>query len=109
MRTVRKVHRFASRFIGSLSVWLLIQSHFPFIYIYTNRNRTNRKGNDIPTLLNAIMQLLPLDETAPPAMVMGMVSIPDYVSTCIFFVSLRFARTQTRAHFRCLVPPLLDA
>jgi len=32
------------------------------------------KGNDIPTLLDAIMQLLPLDETAPPAMVMGMVS-----------------------------------
>lgn len=30
-------------------------------------------GQDIPTLLNAILQLLPLDETAPPAMVMGMV------------------------------------
>ncbi len=30
-------------------------------------------GNDIPTLLSAILQLLPLDETAPPAMVMGMV------------------------------------
>lgn len=29
-------------------------------------------GNDIPTILNCIMQLLPLDETAPPAMVMGM-------------------------------------
>lgn len=30
-------------------------------------------GHDIPTLLKAILQLLPLDETAPPAMVMGMV------------------------------------
>ena len=29
-------------------------------------------GNDIPNILNAVLQLLPLDETAPPAMVMGM-------------------------------------
>lgn len=31
-------------------------------------------GNDIPSLLTAIMNLLPLDETAPPAILMGMVS-----------------------------------
>jgi L-fucose mutarotase/ribose pyranase (RbsD/FucU family) len=37
-------------------------------------------GHDIPTLLTAILQLLPLDQTAPPAMVMGMVR-PSYAST----------------------------
>ena len=29
-------------------------------------------GTDIPTLLSAIMTLLPLDETVPPAILMGM-------------------------------------
>ena len=32
----------------------------------------NLDGNDIPSILEAVLQLLPLDETAPPAMVMGM-------------------------------------
>jgi hypothetical protein len=52
---------------------LYIQVHFHHsFYILAP---TFPKGNDIPTLLTAIMQLLPLDETAPPAIVMEMVSV----------------------------------
>ncbi len=36
-------------------------------------NHPTLPGHDIPTLLKAILQLLPLDQTAPSAMVMGMV------------------------------------
>lgn len=37
------------------------------------RLRAHADGTDIPTLLTAVLTLMPLDETVPPALLMGMV------------------------------------
>jgi L-fucose mutarotase/ribose pyranase (RbsD/FucU family) len=54
---------------------VLADANFPAASIahYTPGGLINADGNDIPTLLTAIMELLPLDETEAPAILMGMV------------------------------------
>jgi L-fucose mutarotase/ribose pyranase (RbsD/FucU family) len=58
-------------------VVLFVSSWFALLSI-VRRNNANHvlPGNDIPTILKAVLQLLPLDETAPPCILMGMVRYP---------------------------------
>jgi L-fucose mutarotase len=55
---------------------VLADANFPAASVAAStptRTEVRLDGASIPELLEAIMQLLPLDETAPPAILMGMV------------------------------------